>query len=309
MQTMMESTLSLPKSRLPLERFRKWLGGSYAPYLFVLPFFLMFFAFGLYPLLYALTLSFTRWHGAGAPQFIGLANYIFLLQDHAFWNSLGNSVVMWLLVVPIQILLSIVVASTLSRPIRLRSFFRTIFLIPYLVPLVAIAQVWLIIFNRDFGIANALLSGLNFGHIGWLTTVQWSKPTMALLVFWKGFGFSILIMLAAIQNIPLDLYESAELDGATGLAKFWYVTIPLMRRTIAFFMVIATLGILQMFAEPYVLTNGGPINSTTTAGFALLSYIRGLDLGTGAAHSFLLMILVMVIALAMLKLMRAGEEF
>jgi ABC-type sugar transport system permease subunit len=304
----MEETITRSKVISSIERLRRWLGGSYAPYLFILPFFLMFFIFGLYPLLYALALSFTRWHGAGVPKFIGMNNYTFLLQDDTFWTSLSNSVVMWLLVVPIQIFLSILVASVLSRPLKLRSIFRTIFLIPYLVPLVAVAQVWLILFNRDFGAINAVLQEVNVQNIGWLTTTQWSKVTIALLVLWKGFGFSILIMLASIQNIPLDIYESAELDGATGWAKFWYITVPLMRRTIAFFMVIATLGILQMFAEPYVLTGGGPKNSTTTAGYALLSYIRSLDLGTGAANSFLLMTLVTMVSLAMLKMMRAREE-
>jgi ABC-type sugar transport system permease subunit len=181
-------------------------------------------------------------------------------------------------------------------------------LVPYLVPLVAIAQVWLILFDRDFGAVNSFLHILHLPSVGWLTTDTWAKPTIALLVFWKGFGFSTLIMLAAIQAIPADVYESAALDGATGTDQFRYITVPLMRRTIAFFMVISTLAILQMFAEPYVLTGGGPYNSTTTAGFGLYRYIQNLDLGTGAANSFLLMIIMMGISLLMLRFMRAGDE-
>lgn len=304
----MDKPLDLPPFPTRVAALRKWVGGSFTPYLYILPFFLSFAAFGLFPLLYAFRLSFTRWHGAGVPEFIGLSNYTFLLQDAIFQTSLVNSVVLWLLVVPAQTFLSILVASLLTRPLRGRQAFRTIFLIPYLVPLVAIAQVWLILFNQDFGAVNTLLGMLHLGKVGWLNTEAWAKPTIALLVFWKGFGFSTLIMLAAIQNVPTDIYESANLDGASGAQQFWYITIPLMRRTIAFFMVIATLGILQMFAEPYVLTSGGPYNSSTTAGYMLLQYTRNLDLGTGAANSFLLMIIVTIVSLVMLRLMRANQE-
>lgn len=291
-----------------IERLRRWVGGSFAPYLFISPFFVLFFAFGLYPLLYAFVLSFTRWHGAGTPEFIGLGNYTFLLTDSFFWGSIATSVILWLWIVPAQTFLSILVAALLSRPRPLQSFFRTVFLVPYLVPLVAIAQVWLILFDQNSGAVNQFLQLFAVPNIGWLTTEFWARATIALLVFWKGFGFAVLIMLAAIQAIPADIYEAAAIDGATGRSQFRYITVPLMRRTIAFFLVVSTLGVLQMFAEPYVLTAGGPYNATTTAGFALLSYTRNLDLGTGAANSFLLMIIVTIVALLMLKFLRAGDE-
>lgn len=304
----MNKTMQLKRpAPLGLGRLRDWLGGSFAPYLYVAPFFAVFVAFGLYPLLYALRLSFTSWHGAGEPEFIGLENYTFLLGNDYFWNSLRNSAALWLLIVPLQTLLAIFAASLLSRQILFRSFFRVVFMIPYLVPLIAVAQVWLILFDKSFGAVNVLLQALGIPAVGWLTTGTWAKPTMALLVFWKGCGFAVLIMLAAIQNIPHDVYESASLDGANGRQQFFRITIPLMRRSIVFFMIISTLGILQMFAEPYVLTKGGPFNSTTTAGFALYRYTQNLDLGTGAANSFLLMIIVVVLSLIMLRMLREKE--
>ena len=204
---------------------------------------------------------------------------------------------------------AILVAVLLSRAtLRLRWLFRTALLTPYVVPLLAIAQVWLVLFDRDFGAVNTILSWVHLPAVGWLTTSAWAKPTLALLVLWKSSGFAILVMLAAIQNISQEFYEAAALDGANAVARFWYITIPLLRRTIGFFVVVSTLGVIQMFAEPYVLTNGGPYNSTTTAGFRLLSYINNSDLGTGAANSFLLMIVVVVVALVMLRLLRAGDE-
>jgi multiple sugar transport system permease protein/lactose/L-arabinose transport system permease protein/cellobiose transport system permease protein len=292
----------------PRTRVQRWLGGSLSPYFLIAPFFVIFVAFGAFPLWYALQLSFTSWHGAGLPVPIGLDNYTFLLGNDSFWSSIGTALVLWLLVVPAQILLSIAVAAQLSRRLRFSSLFRTVFLIPYLVPLVAIAQVWLILFDRDAGAVNSVITGFGLPAVGWLTDELWAKPTIALLVLWKQFGFSILIFLAAIQQIPNDVYESAVLDGASGRAQFRFITVPMLRRTIVFFMIIATLGILQMFAEPYVLTGGGPYGSTITPGYALFQYTRNLDLGTGAAHSFLLLLLVAFLSVAMLRLLRARGE-
>lgn len=290
-------------------RLRKWLGGSYAPYLFIAPFYLLFMAFGLYPLLDALRLSFTYWHGAGLPRFIGLSNYTFLLTDNFFWQSLGNSAFLWLLIVPGQTIFAILAAVVLSgSTLRFRWFFRTAFLTPFVVPLVAVAQVWLILFDQGSGVVNTILQALHLPAVGWLTDATWAKPTLALLVLWKSSGFAILIMLAALQSIPQELYEAAAIDGAGAGAQFWRITVPLMRRAISFFVIVSTLGVIQMFAEPYVLTQGGPYNSTTTGGFFLLSYINNADYGTGAANSFLLMLLVIGVALFMLRALRTAEE-
>ena len=301
--------MTLYSPLLKIKSLRKWVGGSFAPYLFILPFFLIFVAFGLFPLLYALRLSFTYWHGIGAPRFIGLSNYTFLLTDKNFWESIYNSIYLWLAIVPVQTVFAVLVAYLLSLPnLRLRSFFRTTYLISYLVPLVAIAQVWKVLFDTQFGAVNYILQAVGLPAIGWLTTAAWAKPTLALMVFWKSSGFAILIMLAAIQGIPREIYEAASLDGASGFQQFLKITLPLMRRAIAFYTVIATLAVVQMFAEPYVLTQGGPYTSTTTAGYLLNQYMKQIDLGTGAANSFLLTILIMALSLLMLRFLRVRGE-
>jgi len=266
-------------------RLRKWLGGSYSPYIFVAPFFILFAAFSLYPLLYALRLSFTYWHGDGAPRFIGLSNYTFLLTDSLFWQSLANSAILWLLIVPIQTIFAVLAAVALSgQALRFRWFFRTAFLTPFVVPLVAVAQIWLIFFDQSSGPVDSVLQAVHLPAVGWLTDETWAKPTIALLVLWKSSGFAILIMLAALQSISQEVYEAAAIDGATARVQFWRITLPLLRRTISFYVIVSTLGVIQMFAEPYVLTQGGPYNSTTTAGYRLLSYINNADFGTGAAN-------------------------
>jgi ABC-type sugar transport system permease subunit len=296
-------------SHSPLERFRHWLGGSFSPYLFIAPFFLFFFAFSLYPFLYSFALSFTHWHGDAAPRFIGLSNYLFLLTDSTFWQSLANSAILWILIIPVRVLIAVVIAALLSLPrLRLRGLFRTIMLFPYVVPLVALAQVWLVLFDQDFGAINTLLNIVHLPAIGWLTTTAWARPTVALLSLWSGSAFAVLIMLAAIQALPFEYYEAASIDGASSFRQFFSITLPLLHRTIAFLVVFSTLGVIQMFLEPMLLTNGGPYNSTTTAGFLLSSYIANSDFGTGAANSFLLTILLVVLSLVMLRSMRAGDE-
>jgi ABC-type sugar transport system permease subunit len=298
-----------PSSSAGLTRLRKWLGGSYAPYFFIVPFFILFAIFGLYPLLYALRLSFTYWHGAGAPRFIGMDNYTYLLSNNFFWQSIATSGVIWLLVVPVQTIFAILAAVILSgQGLRFRWFFRTAFLTPYVVPLVAVAQIWLILFDQQSGAANTILQAVNLPAVGWLTDAAWARVTLALLVLWKSSGFAIVVMLAALQGIPQEYYEAAAMDGAGVQAQFWLITVPLLRRAISFFIIISTLGVIQMFAEPYVLTQGGPFNATTTAGYFLLSYINNADYGTGAANSFLLMIAVVVVAIVLLRVFSTAEE-
>jgi ABC-type sugar transport system permease subunit len=293
----------------PMQRLRRWLGGSFSPYFFIAPFLLFFCAFSAYPLLYALYLSFTSWHGYDSPRYIGLSNYLFLLTNNTFWQSILNTVVLWLLIVPVQILIAAVLAVLLSLPqLRLRGFFRTALLSSYVVPAVAIIQVWLIFFDKDFGTINAFLSLLHIPAIGWLTTAVWAKVTTALLVLWRNGGFAVLVMLAALQDIPVEYYEAAAIDGAGPVRQFIHLTLPLLRRTVGFLMIISTLYVVQMFVEPKLLTNGGgPFNSTMTAGYFLYGYITNADFGTGAANTFLLIILLVVLSLLMLRFMRAGE--
>ena len=280
-----------------------------APYIFILPFFLVFAAFGAYPLAYALRLSFTRWTGAGEARWIGLDNYTYLLTSPEFWASLGNSSVMWLLVVPIQLVAGLGAAVLLSNAkLRLRGLFRVAFIAPFVTPLVAMAQVWIVVFDRDYGLVNHALNLVGLPDVGWLTSTAWSKPTLALLFLWKTTGFAIIILLAGLQSVPAHVYEAADLDGASRPRQFWSMTVPLMRRSLSFLLVIQTLAVFQMFAEPFVVTQGGPYGSTTTAGLYLYDHITASDLGTGAANSFLLVILVFALSLISVRLLRARDE-
>lgn len=297
-----------PSSRTPRRRRRTlpW-RRRFAPYLFVLPFVLVFLAFSVYPLFFTLRLSFTDWHGSGAARWIGLDNYRYLLTSSGFWSSLGNSGVLWLLIVPAQMVLAVVVAVLLNAIKRLRGFYRVAFVVPFVTPLVAVAQIWIVLFDQNNGAVNAMLGAVGLPPVGWLVTSGWAKPTLALLFLWKTTGFVVLIVLSGLQQIDRGLYEAASLDGAGRVRQLWTITVPLLRRSLMFSLVLQTLAVFQMFAEPYVATKGGPYNSTTTAGLYLYNHITRADLGTGAANSFLLVIVVMAVSLLFVRLLRAED--
>jgi ABC-type sugar transport system permease subunit len=279
-----------------------------APYLFVLPFVAIFLAFSIYPLAFTLRLSFTNWHGSGAADWVGLGNYAYLLGSEAFWSSLANSGILWLLIVPIQIVVSVIVAVLLDNAkLRLRGFYRVAFIVPFVTPLVAVAQIWIVLFDQNYGAVNGLLNVVGLPDVGWLVTSQWAKPTLALLFLWKTSGFIIIIVLSGLQSIDSNIYEAASIDGANKVRQVWSITVPLLRRTIMFAVVLQTLAVFQMFAEPFVVTKGGPYASTTTAGLYLYNHITRADLGTGAANSFLLVVIVMALSLGFVRLLRAKD--
>jgi ABC-type sugar transport system permease subunit len=279
-----------------------------APYLFVAPFVAVFIAFSIYPLIFTARLSFTNWRGSGAAEWVGWDNYLYLLGNPGFWNSIGNSAVLWLLIIPVQLVVALIAAVLLDNAkLRLRSLYRVAFVVPFVTPLVAIAQVWVVVFDQNYGAVNGILGLVGLPDVGWLTTSEWAKPTLALLFVWKTTGFIVLILLSGLQSIDSTVYEAAGLDGAGRLRQLWSITVPLLRRTIMFAVVLQTLAVFQMFAEPFVVTQGGPYGSTTTAGYYLYNHITRADLGTGAANSFLLVILVMVLSLGFVRLLRAKD--
>jgi len=279
-----------------------------APYLFIAPFILIFALFSVYPLAFALRLSFTDWRGTGSATWVGLDNYAYLLSNPAFWSSLANSGVLWLLIIPAQVVIGLLAAVLLnSAKLKLRGFYRTAFIVPFVTPLVAIAQIWIVAFDQNYGPVNDVLNLLGLPDIGWLTTSEWAKPTVALLFLWKTTGFAIIILLSGLQSIDATVYEAAALDGATRIRQLWSITVPLIRRTLMFLVVLQTLAVFQMFTEPFVVTKGGPYNSTTTAGLYLYTHITRADLGTGAANSFLLVIVVMLLSLVFVRLLRAKD--
>jgi len=231
-----------------------------------------------------------------------------LLSNPDFWRSLLNSSELWLIIVPVQLFVGVIAAVLLNNSlIRARGFFRTSFIIPFVSPLVAIAQIWIVLFDQKNGVVNSILHLFGLPQVGWLTTSAWSKITLGLLFLWKTTGFAIIILLSGLQGIDSTLYEAAEIDGATKTRQLRSITLPLLRRTLMFLLVLQTLAVFQMFAEPYIVTQGGPYGATTTAGLYLYNHITLTDLGTGAANSFILVAIVMSISMFFVRVLRARD--
>ena len=228
-------------------------------YAAISPFFLIFFVFGVAPVIYSVYISFFKWDPLGESEFNGLNNFIFLLQDSDFWLALRNTFSIWALSTFPQIIMAISLAAILrNRRLKGKSFWRTIFLVPNITSVIAITIVFQQLFGREYGIINGLL-GLIPGveNIDFLEGVIPSHIQIATMITWRWVGYNTLIFLASMLAIPDELYESASCDGATKWQQFIYVTLPSLKNTITFVLIVGTIGGLQVFAEPQQLAADG----------------------------------------------------
>ena len=280
-------------------------------YAFVAPALGLLAVFFLLPTVAALVLSFTDFDvyavaDSSRLRLVGLDNYVRLLHDARFWTALRNTVWFVLVAGPTSIAVSLAAALLVdAKVVRGRAIFRTILFLPVVTTLVAVAVVWRYLYHPRYGLLNQLLGAAGIASIDWLGDPAWALPALALLAVWKNFGFNMLIFLAGLQAIPERLSEAARLDGANRWQELWHVTVPMLAPTFVFVGVITTIGYLQLFAEPYVMTQGGPANSTLSV--VLLMYEEGFrwwNLGYGAAVAFVLFALILTVSLVQLWLQR-----
>ena len=280
-------------------------------YAFVAPALGLLAVFFLLPTVAALVLSFTDFDvyavaDSSRLRLVGLDNYVRLLHDARFWTALRNTVWFVLVAGPASIAVSLAAALLVdAKVVRGRAIFRTILFLPVVTTLVAVAVVWRYLYHPRYGLLNQLLGGVGIAPVDWLGDPAWALPALALLAVWKNFGFNMLIFLAGLQAIPERLSEAARLDGANRWQELWHVTVPMLAPTFVFVGVITTIGYLQLFAEPYVMTQGGPANSTLSV--VLLMYEEGFrwwNLGYGAAVAFVLFALILTVSLVQLWLQR-----
>ena len=268
--------------------------------------------FFLAPVAAALALSFTDFDlyalaDLGNLRFVGLDNYLALLQAPLFWRALGNTLYFVVVGVPLSIGLSLGAAMLLNSPLaRAQAFFRTALFAPVVTTLVAVAVIWRYLFHTRYGLINEALAGIGIDSIDWLGDPHWSMPTIILLAVWKNFGYNMVILLAALQAIPRELYESARIDGATRWQQFPHVTLPSLGPTLSMVSILTMAGYFQLFAEPYVMTEGGPLKSTLSLLYFM--YEQGFkwwNLGVASAVAFLLFGLVFAASAALLRFARA----
>lgn len=240
---------SLPARRRVLRR----LDAKASPYLYIAPFFLVFGVFGLFPLGYTAYVSLTDRNLLDpVSHFIGLHNYAQLIHDSYFWNAVENTFGIWFLSTVPQLLLALAIAHVLNTKLRARTFFRMAVLLPQVTSLVAVALIFTQLFGHDYGFANYVLGLFGIHHVYWEAGRFSSWVALSVMVTWRWTGFNALIYLAAMQSIPEELYEAAAVDGARRFRQFVHVTVPMLRPTILFTVIISTIGGLQLFTEPYL---------------------------------------------------------
>lgn len=291
-----------------------WLGRfeiKSAPYFFISPFFILFGIFGAFPIIFTVYVSLYDWSLLGGNQgFVGLENYRRLVEDALFWNSLQNTFAMFVIATVPQLLLALMLANLLNRTLRLRTMFRMGVLAPYTTSLVAVGIVFGFIFAERYGLARYLLDVIGVGEFSWRNTQLPAWSAVSVMVDWRWTGYNALIYLAAMQAIPKQLYEAAAIDGSGRWRQFWTITVPLIRPTILFTVILSTIGGMQLFTEP-LLFNYGRIQggiSRDSQTVAMYIYERTFSgtfhVGYGAAISWVLFVIILLIALINFMLVR-----
>lgn len=274
--------------------------------LFVSPWIVGISGFILYPILSSLYHSLCDYSVLEPPVFIGLTNYIDLAKDEVFWISLWNTFFYAFFAVPLGLAISLTLALLLNTKIRGLAFYRTIFFLPSLMPIVAMAMLWMWIFNGQYGVLNYFLSLLGIRAPAWLMNPDWSKPALIIMSFWA-VGYSMVIFLAGLQDVPVSLYESAEIDGANLLHKIRHVTIPMISPVILFNLIMGIIWTFQIFARPYIMTPGpgGPGRSTTFYTLYLFqSAFEDLRMGYASAMAWILFLIILGLTLLAIRLSR-----
>jgi multiple sugar transport system permease protein len=271
-----------------------------AGWMFLAPALALIGVFFVVPVFAGLFLSFTDFdlYAIGDPanaQFVGLGNYQAVLANPLFWKALGNTLYFVVVGGPLSVLVSLAAALLVhNKRAKWPGFFRTVYFTPVVTTLVAVAIVWRYLDHPKYGLVNLALTKLGLPAVDWLGDPHWSMPAIVILAVWKNFGYNMLIFIAGLANIPDEQYEAAELDGATWWQRFRHVTLPWLGPTFVFVAIITMLGNFQIFSEPYVMTQGGPLQSTTTV--VLLMYQEGFRwwrMGVAAAIAFVLFLIML----------------
>ncbi|MEM5016239.1 sugar ABC transporter permease [Metabacillus indicus] len=283
--------------------------GKITPYLFLLPGCIILGAFIFYPMLQAIWLSFTNYNMVTEAEFIGTENYQNLFEDELFWKVLGQTLLYLVIVVPALVILPIFIAILVNQQIRGIAFFRSAYYIPVVTSMVVVGITWKWVY-ADQGVLNYLLESL--GIIGepvhWLTSTSTSIFAVMAVTVWKGLGYYMVIYLAGLQAIPGDLYEAADIDGASKWKQIIHITIPLLMPSIMIVTIMSSISAMKVFEEIYVMTGGGPLNSTKTLVFYIYQEaFENLKMGYASAGGVILFLITLVFSILNIKFMNKRE--
>ncbi|MEO3749091.1 sugar ABC transporter permease [Streptomyces sp. B6B3] len=281
-----------------------------APYAFIAPFYVLYGLFMIVPILVGVYLSLTEWVGLGTPEYVGLRNFSHLAQDTSFHKALSNSLIFVLVSVFLVVPAALLIAQALNvRGLRARDLFRVTFFVPMVLSPIVISLVYSLLLDREYGVVNSVLRALfGTGNVDWLGDPTMAKVSVSFVLMWRWVGYLTIFFLAALQAVPRELYESADIDGAGMWRKFTTVTLPSIQPVTAFVVVTSFIGSAQLFDEPYLVTGGGPGEETlTVAMFVYRAAFERQQFGYAAAAGLVLFVIVFGISQVLNRLLSIGR--
>jgi multiple sugar transport system permease protein len=312
MQTANVQSLPLRNFARPQANFWRnlryqWLAG----YLCVLPALTIIAVFALYPVFYSLRLSLFKWDFiAPSPEFVGTRNFQRLLSSDDFWQVLRNTLYFSVGTVALIVVISLLLALVLDVRLRGITFFRALYFTPHLTPMVAVATLWMFMYDPTDGIINQALGLFGIEGPRWLMSTEWAMPALIFMKVWKAVGYYTVLFLAGLQAIPPELYDAAKVDGAGLWPRLRHITLPLLSPTTLFVLVVAIIGSFQDFDQVFVLTRGGPVNSTNVLVYYLYEQAFTLyKVGIGSAIAVVLLLLLLTFTILQLQLSRRWVHY
>lgn len=278
------------------------------PYLIVSPYLIHVVLFVLFPVVFSIVLTFHKWNIISPMEFVGVDNYLHLFQDRLFWKSILNTLQFLLVHIPLQIGIALLLAYFLNEKLALRAFFRASFFLPVVISGVVVTILWQQLYGLETGILNRLLTSFGLGRVDWLSNPKIAIVSIAIMATWKNVGLYVILFLVGLQTVPRSYYEAAEVEGATAWQQFRYITLPAINPTIFMVVILSTVGGFSLFIEPYIMTDGGPLNSTLSAMLYIYKQAFGYyHMGYSATLGIFFAILIMGVV-ALQKMFLEKEE-
>ncbi len=278
------------------------------PYLIISPYLLHLLLFVLFPVVFSIVLTFHKWNIISPMEYVGLDNFRHLFKDRLFWKSILNTFQFLLIHIPLQIIAALALAYFLNRKLLLRGFFRASFFLPVVISGVVVTILWQQLFGLETGLLNRLLINMGLARVEWLSNPNVAIASIAIMATWKNVGLYVILFLVGLQTVPRSYYEAAEIDGASDWQQFRYITLPAINPTMFMVVILSTIGGFSLFIEPYIMTDGGPLNSTLSAMLYIYKQAFGYyHMGYSATLGLFFALLIMAVV-AVQKMAIENEE-
>ena len=272
---------------------------SIIPYFLVSPYIMHLILFISFPVVFSVVLTFHKWNIISEMQFVGVDNYLRLFADRLFWKSILNTLTFLIVHIPLQIIIALALAYFLDQKILFKGFFRASFFLPVIISGVVITMIWQQLYGYESGLLNAMLTKIGFGRVKWLTDSRIAMMSIAIMATWKNVGLYVILFMVGLQSVPQRYYEAADVEGANQWQKFRDITLPAINPTMFMVIILSTIGGFSLFIEPYIMTGGGPLNSTLSAMLYIYKqafeyYHMGYSATLGIFFAFIIMIVVVI---------------